>query len=122
MAFVVPAMPIEFHAWTNGDDPLTDPPRVTDFCNLAWGKRVSSYQGEIGTPNEPVMTLLCLALTDIRGPQNSGGADVIECPKDSGRFYTCLGVDDIGKGFPNEHRAAILAWTTDFGAWPSPIP
>jgi len=33
-----------------------------------------------------------------------------------------VGLDDIGKGFANEHRAAVLQWTILFGFWPSPIP
>lgn len=121
MGFSVPNFNITCNIWHPANVPPSAPDSTED-CNLAWGKRVSSYQGVISTPNEPIMTLLLPPATDIRGPQCAGGADVVEVPSGSGRFYTVLGVDDIGKGFANEHRAAMIAWTTAFGAWPTPIP
>jgi hypothetical protein len=121
MAFVVPTFNIQCNIWRSGNPPPAAPD-LTVECNLAFGRRVSSYQGVISVPNEPIMSLLLPPSTDIRGPQ-SGAQDVaVEVPAGSGRFYTILGVDDIGKGFPNEHRCALLAWTSTFGSWPIPMP
>lgn len=120
MPFSVPNFNIPVNIWRQASGPPASPDVVED-ANLAWGKRVSSYQGVISTPNEPVMTLLLPPGADIRGPQCSSGPDWVEAPAGSGRLYSVLGVDDIGKGFANEHRAAIIAWTDVFGSWPEPI-
>jgi hypothetical protein len=82
----------------------------TFSCNLAWGQRVNTGYGERGSPGiyTVFMTLLCPALTDIRGSLSTTGADQVEVPSGSGRIYQAVAVDDIGKGFPNEHRAALL--------------
>jgi hypothetical protein len=64
------------------------------------------------------MNLLLPALVDIRGPQDTIGADQVEVPAGSGRWYSVVGVDDIGKGFANEHRSAALV--AIFGTWPAP--
>jgi len=121
VAYVIPEMPLEYNLWRSGNAPPAAPD-VTRFCNLAMGRRVSSYQGVISFPTEPIMSLLVLAGEDIRGPQCGAPDVVIEVPANTGRFYQILGVDDIGKGFLNEHRVALLSWTTAFGPWPSPIP
>jgi hypothetical protein len=66
------------------------------------------------------MTLMVPALTDIRGPQDTVSFDMVECPLGSGRWYRVCAVDDIGKGFANEHRAALLfALPT---SWIAPYP
>jgi hypothetical protein len=86
-------------------------PRVTSDCNLAWGNRVNvASTGGTGAIGIPLvcMTLLLPPLTDVRGPLSSTGADTVECPAGSGRYYAVVFVDDIGKGFDNEHRAAML--------------
>lgn len=56
---------------------------------------------------------------DVRDSQNAEGADVIECPAGTGRYYVVTQVDDLHRGFPNEYRLAqcVKAWT-----WPTPIP
>jgi hypothetical protein len=73
------------------------------------------------------MILLLPALTDVRpalptDPTDpSGGvtiSDQVEVPKGSGRIYVVLSADDIGKGFPNEHRAALIQMLTT----PFPMP
>lgn len=98
-------------------------PRIADQeCNLAWGRRVNvASTGGTDVLGLPLVTmsLLVPAGVDIRGPQNSELADVIECPAGTGRFYSVVFVDDIGKGFDNEHRCAVLE---QFGPWPTPIP
>jgi hypothetical protein len=119
--FNVPNFNLNCNVWRNGNAPPAAP-NATFTCNLALGRRVSSYQGVISTPNEPIMSLLLPVSTDVRGPQTAAPDTCVEVPAGSGRFYTILGVDDSGKGFPNEHRVALIAWTSSFGAWPAPIP
>lgn len=90
--------------------------------NLAWGRRVNV--GCVGGPPPTTvlyhtMTLLLPALTDIRGDYTAADSDLVEVPSFSGRFYTVLAVDDIGKGFSNEHRAAQLLMQLPI-TWPLP--
>lgn len=96
--------------------------RLTSPANLAWGRRVNvASTGGTTTLGVPLvtMTLLLPALTDIRGPLNAPGPDTVEVPAGSARYYTVVFVDDIGKGFANEHRAAVLEQLVP---WPTPIP
>jgi hypothetical protein len=108
MGYRVPEFPIECQIYGSlfGGDL-----RLTSECNLAWGQRVNAPStggtSEIGVPLI-TMVLLLPPLTDIRGPLSSTGADGVIVPSGSGRKYTVAFVDDIGKGFSNEHRAAIL--------------
>jgi hypothetical protein len=70
-----------------------------------------------------MMDLLVPAGTDVRDKFNSSGADAIECPTGSGRFYLAVYVDDMGKGFANEHRGVVLQKVGNaLGFWPTPIP
>lgn len=104
--------------------PAADPREVNVPCALVYGRRVNVAAalgyGEFGYPTF-LMNLLLPAGTDIRGPQNrTGGPDLVEVPQGSGRYYVVYGVDDIGKGWPNEHRTAAiqsLAFT-----WSPPYP
>jgi hypothetical protein len=101
-----------------------DPPpfgrgAAESLCNLAYGQRVNVAStggtGEVGIPMI-LMTLLLPPLTDIRGPSppnsNPNGANFngyyVEVVIGSGRIYQVVFVDDIGKGFANEHRVALL--------------
>jgi hypothetical protein len=121
MSFLPPTFNILANIWRSGNAP----PAAQDLqvqCNLAFGRRVSSYQGVISTPNEPIMTLLLPPSTDVRGPQCALPDTCVEVPAGTKRYYTIIGLDDSGKGFPNEHRCALLAWTASFGPWPSPVP
>jgi hypothetical protein len=126
MPFVVPQFPLECNIFTAHN--IAAPPRLTEECNLAWGHRVAmpaigatadnSYLGFPGT-----MTLLLPALTDIRDAFNASSYDSVECPAGSGRYYDVLYVDDIGKGFANEHRGAVIQKIQGgLIAWPTPIP
>lgn len=121
MAFSVPAMPLPVNVWRQGAA-LTDPPAVTTVGNLAWGRRVAAPASG-GTSGLGVVftaeTLLLPPLVDVRDGSCPSGPDVVEVPAGSGRFYDVATVDDIGKGFANEHRAAVL---TKHGPWPQPIP
>jgi hypothetical protein len=67
------------------------------------------------------MSLLLPPLSDVRGPQDSSGfTDVVEVPAGSGRYYGVAAVDDIGKGYSNEHRTASLYALP--GTWLAPYP
>lgn len=106
--------------------------RLTSVCNLAMGKRVSQVlSGGMESSSGYGITpqLLLPALTDIRDVFCGVEPDVVECPAGSGRWYGVTLVDDIGKGFPNEHRVATLAKVAvyfevgvDVPNWPIPIP
>ena len=95
---------------------------VNQACQLTYGRRVQvSSTG--GTTQVGVLTLtmnlLLPKLIDVRGPQDVVSADMVEVPAGSGRWYTVVGVDDIGKGFSNEHRTASLyalpsSWTAPY--------
>jgi hypothetical protein len=84
-----------------------------------------------GTVRNGPAYLLFPAFTDVRDlncvqVEN----DIVEVPSGSGRWYGVLLVDDVGKGFSNEHRYAAVAKiserqnATDFPGlfWPTPIP
>jgi hypothetical protein len=64
--------------------------------------------------------------TDIRDPKAVAGADTVECPQHTRRFYTVQWVDDIGLGFTNEHRFAVIqalgTWPTPFWSTGAPLP
>lgn len=121
MPFILPSFPIVCNIFTNGVAPPAAP-RLSDApCNLAWGKRtaVPSTGGTnvLGVPLF-TMTLLLEKETDVRGRLAAGGSDTVEVPAGSGRIYECVYVDDIGKGFANEHRAVICLATVQ----PTPLP
>lgn len=105
----------------------------TTDCNLAMGRRTALDRFAGPSPTDfggLTPTLLCPAGTDIRDRSCGGNEDVLEVPAGSGRWYAASAVDDIGKGFANEHRAVTLlkvGWFAPwlgFGlsAWPTPIP
>lgn len=108
--------------------------RLDSPCNLAMGRRITWPWGSAGPGigmDGFVPSLLLPPLTDVRTNMCGGAADVIEVPAGSGRWYQVAGVDDVGKGFPNEHRlanlvqisAAFADWVP-YGIpfWPTPIP
>ncbi len=104
-----------------------DVPREITEVNLAFGRRIQlalPLGGELGSGTQ-AMTLLVHAGFDVRDTLNAGGEDFVECPFGSGRWYVVLFVDDIGKGFPNEHRAAVIqkiGHPVTGDPWPTPIP
>jgi hypothetical protein len=106
MAYVLPTFNLSVSIWTNATYP--GPARLVTVGNLAWGRRVNvASMSTIGA--EQGLTLLLPKLTDVRSSNMPSGPDLVECPTGSGRFYEVAFVDDIGKGFSNEHRAAVLA-------------
>jgi len=119
MAFTVPTFNLLCNIWTAGMGPPAAPRLANVACNLAWGRRVQTLT--VGSGFVP-MVLLLPAGTDVRFSRNATGPDTIECPAGTGRYYTVLAVDDLGKGFPNEHRGAAIEAITTFGLWPTPIP
>jgi hypothetical protein len=48
-----------------------------------------------------------------------GGPDTVEVPAGSKRYYLIEDVEDLGKGFTNEHRIGLLV---PLAPWPSPLP
>ena len=151
--YVIPAFPLACNVWRWADVksdftvlhgsswPPGGGPEIANVpCNLVWGRNVADLGGEVGGADYPAgvyMTLLLPAKSDIRSGSVTGTpGDIIECPAGSGRVYLVMFVDDVGKGFANEHRAAlILQWGFDqsitdatdsvgyYGVgWPAPIP
>lgn len=102
----------------------TPPYRLNNqACQLTFGRRVNvTTTGGTMAPGilTIAMSLLAPPFTDLRGPQDTVSFDMVEVPAGSGRWYQVVGVDDIGKGFANEHRsAAIFALA---GSWVAPYP
>lgn len=119
MSFTVPQFNLLCDIW---HAPFAPPgaPSASSICNLAFGRRTSPT---IGVSANGEMQLLLPPGTDVRTtPQGVASPDIIEVPAGSGRIYNVLQVDDIGKGFPNEHRIAILLATGAHGLWPIPMP
>jgi hypothetical protein len=100
---------------------ISGPVRLSTHGNLSPGRRVLQHLSEYGEdgPANIAMQLLLPAGTDIRGPASSTGADSVEVPSGSGRWYGVFFVDDIAKGFSNEHRLALLA---QYVPQPTPLP
>lgn len=142
MPFILPTFMVDVNIWNNAL--VSGAPTIQTKGNLSPGRRVNVVSTPLLTNaqiNAAVgvgyyMELLLPKLTDVRGLQNNGVESVVECPAGSARFYLVVWVDDVGKGFANEHRMALLAQcnftmvtatvlTATFGAippWPSPLP
>lgn len=123
MAFVLPTFNLTTDIWTAGTYPAGAPRLVDVPCQLR-APSASNAANAVPVAGATVtMIVLLPAGTDIRDrfnlPINS--SDVLEIPKGSGRSYTVVIVDDIGKGFPNEHRFAVLLKVLGF-PWPTPSP
>lgn len=106
--------------WRNGGGPPAVPD-VVSVCNLAVGRRSGTLLALTASSGNAFggMWLLVPKGTDIRDGKAVTGEDLVEVPAGSGRFYDSLWVDDIGGGFPNEHRfAEIIARAP----WPAPFP
>lgn len=112
MPFVLPSFPLTINIWHNWLTGVNSYalPDLTSLCNLSPGKRVM-YTAEKGAagPSEAnnAMEMLLPPLTDIRPAYNSVNPDMVECPAGSKRLYLVEWVDDIAKGFANEHRFAV---------------
>jgi hypothetical protein len=119
MTFTLPTFNLPVDIYTFGTYPGI--PRIVTVGNLSPGRRVSTQYWDWQAANQPglFMVLLLPAGTDIRGFNDGVGIDTVDCPSGSGRIYAVVMVDDAGKGFPNEHRFALLQQLTP---WPTPIP
>jgi len=131
LAFTLPEFNLSVDVWTGPW--LAKVFRISVLGNLAIGKRTAFFSTDWGAGQPAVHalpTLLLPPLTDIRDGSCNGVQDVVEVPSGSGRWYQVLGVDDVGKGFANEHRFAHLSKIYEqvnsipFAGlqWPTPIP
>ena len=143
MAFHPPTFNLTVNLW-RGPNPVTNPPTFVFQGNLAIGRRQlfappaisTAAQFTAGPQYGDATELLLPKGSDIRGPQNAGYTDIVEVPAGTGRYYLVLWVDDVGRGFSNEYRLALLkqcdfqmvsltAFGATFGsvpAWPVPTP
>lgn len=95
-------------------------PRLTTPANL---KLIKTAWGLSLLTASPEGTLLLVPIgTDIRPSDGFtlGPGDVIEFPQRSGRFYSAVGVEDVGKGFPNEYRCVAMVQAGYTGQFPIP--
>jgi hypothetical protein len=120
MPYRVPTFNVLVNIW-RATTPLTSPPDVTSLGNLAWGRSVSASTGipEDLDPDTLVAKLLLPSSTDVRDSYSPPGADIVEVPAGTLRYYVVKQVDDVGRGFPNQFRFAII---TKLAPWPGPIP
>lgn len=128
MAFILPT----FNLTCNISQPPVDmtpsipagPYRLTgQICQLTYGRRVNvASTGGTDFAGIPLqsMNLLLPPLVDVRGPQDVTSFDMVEVPAGSGRWYWVFFVDDIGKGFANEHRTAGIFALAE--GWNPPYP
>jgi hypothetical protein len=123
MAFVLPNFNLTVNIWRAGSGYGINPPDVVTVGNLTPGKRVLQSPLLVSLPIGPthqynlgiIMELLLPAGTDIQpfNPVAGGtGADAVEAPAGSGKYYMVLAVDDVGKGFANEHVLALMVRAT----------
>lgn len=130
MPFVVPEFPLTCEIF-NGPW-LGKTLRVSAVpCNLGLGKRSLFFASDYLPGGSQITSQLLLpAGTDVRSQLLVANEDVVEVPSGSSRWYLVTGVEDAGKGFPNEHRIATLTQISQLfdpvkfaGAiWPVPMP
>lgn len=116
--YVIPVFNVNVAFWRFGTS-IANPPDVLALGNLSPGKIVSGDKGSDASPIGQSMWLRLPKGTDAQDLKNGVGPDTCECPYTSGRFYVVEIVDDIGGGFANEHRFAVLGGV---GTWPTPFP
>ena len=118
--YVQPKFNLAVSIW-RGANPPPAAPAVVCLGNLSPGKitGVPPIGANTHDPRQGGMWLRLPTGTDIRDIKNGGLPDVVEVPAGTGRMYTVSWVDDIGAGFANEHRFAILK---DTFVWPLPFP
>ena len=120
MGFALPAFDLKCNLYTEtGAGPPYPGARALRLslvvCNLQASRR-AQVTSTGGTSDVGVyvnsMYLLLPPLTDVRGPVQYSSlldaGDCVEVPAGSGRFYAVTFVDDVGKGFLNEFRFAVL--------------
>lgn len=125
MAFRLPTFNVTVNIWRSTNS-HTNPPDVVTVGNLSPGRlvSVSGTNPFLVAPGSIVafMLLRLPPLTDIEDGILSGtlSPDQVEVPAGSGRFYRSVYVDDIAKGFANEHRFAYVVKGSI--PWPVPYP
>lgn len=123
MAFTIPHFNLTCNIFTGPYTGYTY--RLSASCNLQYAKHTPPFLtwplGGVGWGvNQRSMHLLLPMGTDIRDLNTATGYDIVEVPAGTGRLYLVEQVDDVGKGFLNEHRCATLS--KGLFTWPSPIP
>lgn len=120
MVYRTPRLPLTCNVWRGGGGPPSLPDVISP-CQLTPGHRSStpSYLRMSGVTLAGSMYLLLPAGTDIRDNKAATGADLVEVPAGSGRYYAVHTVDDVGCGFRNEYRFAQIE---GIGPWDVPFP
>jgi len=123
MAFRLPNFPLFCDVYDSAGPftiPTTTPRMPNVRCQLRYLK-IPQVANGIPWQGQSSILLLVDPFTDIRMNQPGQLPDWIECPPGTGRWYTVSSVDDIAKGFSNEHRAVAMVSRTDvIGTWPIP--
>lgn len=129
MAFTLPTFNLQASVWRAGGVGLAyATPTLMTAANLSPGRRVMLSNVGLGSPGvfAQFMELLVPKLADIRANWNGVLADLVEVPAGTKRFYAVQFVDDIGKGFTNEHRLVQLLFlalgNTTLAGGPFPVP
>jgi hypothetical protein len=113
--FFLPNFDLVCNIWRNATL-ITAPPDLSPACQLRVFK--SGFFGIAGV-NAGAMLLCLLAGTDIRPQGCATFHDQLEVPALTGRFYNCIAVDDVGRGFPNQYRIALIE--PNYAIWTLPI-
>lgn len=117
MPFSLPTFNILFQAKANfnfnlGANPIAPFIHVNTACNLAYSKRNHNVSQVVGALSQ-AESLYLLFPTGVglkgRASYAVKNGDAVEVPTGSGRWYTTVSVDFVGKGFANEHMAAVIA-------------
>src|ERR1044072_4476847 len=110
MAFVLPTFNLTCDIYTFPYN-FTNPPRLTSPCQLRAPNMAAVAMANGLLAVTQAIQLLLPPLTDIRdqycAPINA--PDCVVLPIGTTCRYQVMYVNDIGKGFPNEHRYATLA-------------
>src|SRR6476620_11318073 len=112
MPFTLPQFPLDCDIYSGPWIGKTF--RQTVSANLIFGRRMYLWPTTLEVDERDVfvaeMFVLFPALTDVRtGAQGILAHDYLELPADSGRWYMVQFVDDVAKGFDNEHRQAAVS-------------
>lgn len=122
MAFVLPTFNLDCDVYTFGTL-IPGTPRLTTPAQLRAPSMQFAGAIPVGSLGFPAVCALFPPGTDIRDgvatPGNS--SDFIDLPAGSGCWYFVIRVFDIAKGFPNEHRYAVISKATTM-LWPVPMP
>lgn len=123
MAFVLPTFNITVHIYSAGLPPPTGTPRIIDQEAQLRAPAANNVMFVSSVGASSAMILLLPPGVDIRDQFNTpiNSSDYVEAPAFTGRFYRVIFVDDIAKGFPNEHRYAVLQKVLGV-PWPTPTP